>query len=75
MLNKIRQRLIDEVGKKWHRLWSVRILLFQLLLDGVATGFMGFYGMVPPWWFLGINVFLTVAAGLARLIKQPELHS
>lgn len=65
---------IEGVRHKWHKLWSIRILLFQLVLDGLATGFMGFYGLVPPWWFLSLNIFLTVAAGLARLIKQPKLE-
>lgn len=61
---------IENARKKWHRLWSMRLILIsaagQMLVDVVPS----LEGYVPP----GTFVVLTVAAGVARLVKQESVH-
>ena len=64
-------KLIDDFGKTWHRLWSMRIMLFTALLGAAEQAFIlagaAPEGFVPKWAYL---VLMGLTA-VARAVKQP----
>lgn len=71
---RIDAALIPNWREKWHRLWSVRILLLASVLDGAAAGWFIFAGAVPGPIFFGISMVLPLFAAVARLVKQDLDH-
>jgi membrane protein YdbS with pleckstrin-like domain len=69
-----RLRLIPQWRERWWRLWSIRILLLALIVDGMDAYFSVFEDAMPAWWHFGIGIALKVAAGVSRLIYQPSLR-
>lgn len=67
--------LVDNWRRILRKAWSVRIMLFAALLDGAAAGWFVFADTFPPPAFFGVSCGLSVAAVVARLISQPEVHS
>jgi uncharacterized protein YfaA (DUF2138 family) len=60
--------LIENARKRWHRLWSMRLIILsaagQMLVDVVPS----LEDYIPR----GTFIVLTVAAGVARLIQQEH---
>ena len=56
-----------------HRLWSLRVALFWLALNGALMGLSAFAYSMDPWLYLALNVVGWIAIGLARIYHQPGL--
>lgn len=65
-------RLIDNAGREFHRLWSVRVALAYGVFTGVALVLSAFVDVFNPWLLLGISVFVSVAIVVLRLLKQKD---
>lgn len=67
-------KLIDDAGRVWHKLWSVRLSLLAALLGAVdvALPFVAPSHRSVPFALLAAAV--SLAAVLARLVTQPKLH-
>jgi hypothetical protein len=63
-------RLIDNAGKEFHRLWSIRVGLFFFVLNGGLVGLAAFAGELNPFLYLGLNMVGYVLIGVMRLTKQ-----
>lgn len=66
--------LIDDAGRLWHRLWSVRLALLALGFEAIDKGLPYLADVFPPVWFSLITMGVTVGAGIARLVDQPALQ-
>src|ERR1035437_3064175 len=55
----------------WHRWWSIRIALFWAAMSGLYMGLAAFYNVIPPFWYAGICVFMSISLVVARLTSQP----
>jgi fatty acid desaturase len=66
-------RLIPHARKAFRRLWSIRVALLAAAIQGAAMFWIAFEGTMPPLWFFGIGVFLTVLVVPVRLIKQADV--
>jgi ABC-type nitrate/sulfonate/bicarbonate transport system permease component len=66
-------RLIDNAGREFHRLWTIRVSLWFGVFTGIAAGLNAFVDMLNPYLFLALSVIVNVALiPLARLSKQGE---
>lgn len=66
-------RLIDNAGREFHRLWSIRISLAIGVFTGVASVIGAFDDVFNPWFLLAVSVIANVVViPLARLAKQRE---
>ena len=65
-------RLIPHARLALRRLWSIRLALLAAAVQGAAMFWVAFEDSMPPLWFFGIGVLLTVLVVPARLIKQKE---
>lgn len=63
-------RLIDNAGREFHRLWSIRVGLFFFVLNGALVGLAAFTSILNPVLFLVLNMFGYGLIGLMRLLKQ-----
>ena len=66
-------RLIPHARQAFRRLWSIRVALLAAAIQGSAMFWIAFVDTMPPLWFFGIGVFLTVLVVPARLIKQADV--
>jgi hypothetical protein len=67
-------RLIEDAGRVWHRLWSVRLSVLAAVL-GAADAALPF--LAPPHAsaaFAGLTAMVSLAAAGARLVAQPKLQ-
>lgn len=70
--------LIDDAGRVWHKLWSVRLALLSALLSAVEFALP----LVPDSWadsvgrgkFAAAALVVSIAAGVARIVSQPKLR-
>lgn len=69
--------LIHNVGRLWHRLWSVRVaaagVIFWAGLSGLYLVWPAFAGQIPLWFYAVGGVVMSIALGVARVLKQPGL--
>lgn len=65
-------RLIDNAGKEFHRLWSIRVALAYGVFTGAALVLSAFVDVFNPWLLLGISVVVCVMIVVLRLIKQED---
>jgi len=77
--------LIDDVARKWWRLWSVRLNAFGLALLGWVQfdplGALSVWNMMPPAvrnflppeFLLYVGLALFALSMVARLVVQPKL--
>jgi len=66
--------LIDDAGRVWHRLWSVRLSLLAAAL-GAADALAGFLMPAHPRLIVALAATgLSFAAAIARLVAQPKLR-
>ena len=66
-------KLIPHARRIAHRLWSVRVALLAAFFQGAAMFWIAFEGALPPLWFFGIGVALTIAVVPARLLRQDDV--
>ena len=67
-------RLIDDAGRVWHRLWSVRLSILAALLGAAdaALPFVAPEHASPV--FAALVAAVSLAAAGARLVAQPKLQ-
>lgn len=66
-------KLIDDAGKVWHRLWSVRLAGLSVLLSAVDAGWQVHVTGQPPVLAL-VTAGISAGAGFSRLVAQPKLR-
>jgi hypothetical protein len=66
---------IPRASHIWSRLWSVRLAMIAAVFQGAAMFWFGLEGTMPPLWFFGLGIILTVAVVPARLMAQKDLPS
>ncbi len=62
---------LDPEWRNWHKWWSVRATIFWTVVSSAYFGWVAFYNVVPPFWFMGISLLMGVSIGVARLMNQP----
>ncbi|WLA80269.1 hypothetical protein [Bradyrhizobium elkanii] len=66
-------RLIENAGREFHRLWTIRVSLWFGIFTGVAAGLNAFVDILNPYLFLALSVIVNVLLiPLARLSKQAD---
>jgi hypothetical protein len=66
-------KLIDDAGKVWHRLWSVRLAGLSVLFSAVDAGWQVHVTGQPPYLAL-LTSAISAGAGFSRLVAQPKLR-
>lgn len=66
-------QLIDDAGKVWHRLWSVRLSAVAVVASAVDAGWQVHVTGQPPLLALA-TAAISAGAGFSRLVAQPKLH-
>lgn len=66
-------KLIDDAGKVWHRLWSVRLSFIAVLASAIDAGWEVHVTGQPPILAL-VTAGISAGAGFARLVAQPKLR-
>lgn len=64
-------RLIDDAGKVWHRLWSVRLMLLAGAASAIDVGWQAYVTGAPRLLSIG-TAALSFGAAVARLVAQPK---
>lgn len=67
-------RLIDDFGRVFPRLWSVRLAILAGLLSGLEVILPLFPELLPRGWFAIASFVVTMASIVARAIAQPGIH-
>ena len=65
--------LIPHAKKIWTQLWSVRLAMLSAVAQGAAMYWFALEGTVPPTWFFGVGIVLTVLVIPARLLAQKDV--
>jgi hypothetical protein len=66
--------LIQHLDPDWkvaHKLWSIRVALFWMLVMGAYMALPAFQDWMPAPYFAGLCIFGTLTIGIARLTNQP----
>lgn len=63
-------RLIPDARRILWRAWSVRASFAIAIINGGLIGFSVFDDLVPPAWFLAVNIIGPVAVVALRLVDQ-----
>ena len=63
-------KLVPHAKRILWRAWSVRASLALAVINGFLVGFAAFVDIVPPEWFLGVNVIGPVLVVFLRLLDQ-----
>jgi hypothetical protein len=58
-----------------HKLWSVRLMVFTILLQGAWVVWPAFQGYVPLWNFVLVCFGLSIATLFARLTGQKAVDN
>lgn len=66
-------RLIDDAGKVWHKLWSVRLSAVAVLASAFDAGWQVHVTGQPPYLALA-TAAISAFAGFSRLVAQPKLR-
>lgn len=61
------------VGALW-KIWSARWLVILTIMNGAMVGLAAFIDVVPPHWFLMLNIVGPLLILGLRMTKQEELH-
>ncbi len=68
-------RLIDNWKAECARLWSMRVTIYSAVFWSAITGLVmvwpAFSEALPLWFYAAVGVVLSIAIGVARLLKQP----
>ncbi len=65
--------LIDDAGRLWRKLWSVRLALAAAALDVVAVATQELLPEHAPPHLVAAAGVLSLAAAVARLVAQPRV--
>jgi hypothetical protein len=63
-------KVVDNWAEIVCKAWSVHLTLLAALLDGAALGWSAFTDAVPPMWFMGVSLALSVGAAGVRILDQ-----
>lgn len=66
-------QLIDDAGKVWHKLWSVRLSAVAVVASAVDAGWQVHVTGQPPILAL-VTAGISAGAGFSRLVAQPKLR-
>jgi len=66
--------LIEDAGKLWHRLWSVRLSAAAVLASAFDAGWQVHVTGQPPYLALATSA-ISAGAGFARLVAQPKARA
>ena len=66
-------KLIPEWRKFW-RMTSVQLAIAGAVLNAAAAGWSVFQGAVDPLVFAVVNMGLSIAVAVARVVQQSRLH-
>ncbi len=53
-------RLIENAGREFHRLWTIRVSLWFGIFTGLAAGLNAFVDVLNPYLFLALSVVVNV---------------
>lgn len=66
-------RLIDNAGREFHRLWTIRASVGFGIFTAVAGGIGFFAETVNPWLLIGISAVINgLVLPLLRIAKQDD---
>lgn len=65
--------LIDDAGKVWHRLWSVRLAVLSAILSACEFAMQYLAPAHANGSFAAAAFFVSLASGVARIVAQPAL--
>ena len=63
-------KLVPDARRIFLRAWSVRASFAIAIINGFLVGFAVFDELVPPVWFLAVNIIGPVVVVALRLIDQ-----
>jgi len=63
-------KLVPDARKIFWKAWSIRASFAIALINGFLVGFAVFDDMVPPYWFLAVNVAGPLIVVALRLLDQ-----
>lgn len=66
--------LIEDAGKIWHRLWSVRLSAGAVLASAFDAGWQVHVGGQPPYLAMA-TAAISAGAGFSRLVAQPKMRA
>ena len=66
--------LIDDFGRVFMKLWSVRLAIVAGVLSGIEVILPLFIDAIPRGAFAIASFVVTVASIVARAIAQPSIH-
>ena len=66
--------LIDDFGRVFMRLWSVRLAIVAGVLSGIEVILPLFIDAIPRGTFAIASFVVTVTSIVARAIAQPSIH-
>lgn len=66
-------KLIPEWRKFW-RITSVQLAIAGAVVNAAAAGWSVFQGAVNPLVFAVVNMSLSIAVAVARVVQQSKLH-
>ena len=66
-------KLIPEWRKFW-RMTSVQLAILGAVLNAAAAAWSVFQGAVDPLVFASVNMVLSVAVAIARVVQQSKLR-
>lgn len=64
-------KLIDDAGKLWHRLWSVRLSLLAAFGSAIEAAWMVYTTGQPPIIAI-ITLVISLGAAFSRMVAQPK---
>jgi hypothetical protein len=67
-------KLIEDAGRTWHRLWSVRLAASSVLINAADAGYQAWSTGQTPWRSIMVVVF-SAAIGVSRLVVQEDLKA
>ena len=63
-------KLIPDARRIFLKAWSVRASFAIAIINGFLVGFAVFGEIVPPYWFLAVNIIGPVIVVALRLVDQ-----
>lgn len=66
--------LINDFGRVFMKLWSVRLAIVAGVLSGIEVILPLFIDAIPRGAFAIVSFVVTVASIVARAVAQPSIH-
>jgi hypothetical protein len=58
----------------WHKIWTVRLAIFWAVISGLWMAIPAAIEYLPPMWYAGLCVFMSLLILFARLTNQQGLN-